>query len=302
MKHIFYNSQEKRVRSGWRILIFLLIGLSLTLIYNTLAVQWMPAFYQSSLSSLFTNLSFIYALHVCVKYIAKQDYADFGFQMDQEWSTDFFAGFFMGFLMISTVFLIGYSLHMFKVIGYNYSIYSEPFTYALFGQFFRYLNTGIFEETIFRSFMMITIAQGIKNSRLNWQQSIWTTATLTGLFFGIAHLGNPHANLFGTLNIIIVGVLLSMTYIFTGRVAIAIGIHITWNFGQSNLFGLATSGGAAEVSLLEVQVSGSEWVTGSAFGPEAGLLGTIGFLIMIPLMILYIKKQYGSLHFRLRET
>jgi uncharacterized protein len=55
---------------------------------------------------------------------------------------------------------------------------------------------------------------------------------------------------------------------------LAVGIHWGWNFVQGPVFGAAVSGGESE-GLFKPVISGPEWATGGAFGPEGGLLALV---------------------------
>ena len=64
-------------------------------------------------------------------------------------------------------------------------------------------------------------------------------------------------------------------------------MHLTWNFFQGPVFGFEVSGIEAE-SIINQSVSGSDLLTGGAFGFEGSLLCTFA----IVLMILYLDKKY----------
>ena len=76
------------------------------------------------------------------------------------------------------------------------------------------------------------------------------------------------AVLFGLL-----GAMLGVGLVYTGRLALPIGFHIAWNFFQGGVFGFPVSGGDQQVALLTVDDRGPALWTGGAYGPEGGLLG-----------------------------
>jgi hypothetical protein len=103
---------------------------------------------------------------------------------------------------------------------------------------------------------------------------VWAVI-VSSLLFGLVHLGNPHHTLISTANTMLVGVPLCIAYLRTRALWMPVGIHFIWNYVQGFLFGLPVSGLTFPHPLLSAQVHGSGWLTGSAYGPEGGLLCTI---------------------------
>ena len=75
---------------------------------------------------------------------------------------------------------------------------------------------------------------------------------------------------------------------------ISIGLHITWNFFQRNLFGFPVSGVESfQTTFIATDQSGPQLWTGGAFGPEAGLLTPVATLVGVLLIILWVRYRYG---------
>jgi hypothetical protein len=98
---------------------------------------------------------------------------------------------------------------------------------------------------------------------------------VSSAFFGLAHLGNPHHTYISTANTMLVGIPLAIAYLRTRSLWLPVGIHFMWNYAQGFLFGLPVSGFVFPTTLLNAQVRGSAWLTGSGYGPEGGLLCTM---------------------------
>lgn len=96
------------------------------------------------------------------------------------------------------------------------------------------------------------------------------------------------------MNLVLAGIFLGLGYVLTGELAISIGLHITWNFFQGPVFGFPVSGGASAASFIGIQQLGPDWVTGGAFGPEAGAIGLAAMLLGSLLIVLWVKRIHGA--------
>ncbi|MFJ7629369.1 lysostaphin resistance A-like protein [Streptomyces sp. NPDC097595] len=133
------------------------------------------------------------------------------------------------------------------------------------------------EEVVFRGVLFRLVEE---------RAGTWIALTSTGLLFGLMHLANPDANLWGAVAIAIeAGGMLGAAYAATRSLWLPIGLHFAWNFAAAGIFSSEVSGNGASQGLLDSTASGSVLVTGGDFGPEAsaysvvfGALMTLGFL------------------------
>ena len=72
-----------------------------------------------------------------------------------------------------------------------------------------------------------------------------------------------------------------------------IAIHFAWNFMQSGIFGVSTSGSNMGKSLLATKIEGAEWFTGGQFGPEGSIQATIFCLVATIVLLLINYKQHN---------
>jgi membrane protease YdiL (CAAX protease family) len=98
----------------------------------------------------------------------------------------------------------------------------------------------------------------------------------SAILFGLLHGFNPGATAVSTGAIAIeAGVLLAVAYALTRNIWLVVGIHMSWNFTEGNIFGAHVSGNAASHSLVRTTLSGPEILTGGAFGPEASIISVL---------------------------
>ncbi len=125
------------------------------------------------------------------------------------------------------------------------------------------IGAGVLEEVLFRGVLFRLIEEAL---------GTWTALAVSSALFGFGHLMNPAATLQGVLAIAFeAGVLLGAAYLVTRRLWLAIGVHAGWNFTQSGIFGVPTSGFAMP-GLLQGRLDGPVWLSGGAFGAEASVV------------------------------
>jgi membrane protease YdiL (CAAX protease family) len=113
--------------------------------------------------------------------------------------------------------------------------------------------------------------RGILFRLLEQNLGTWLALGLSALAFGFAHWKNPGATWWSSLAIALEGgVLLAALYAATRSLWLPIGVHWAWNLFEGPVFGTAVSGNSVG-ALAQGAFTGPSWLTGGAFGPEAGL-------------------------------
>jgi membrane protease YdiL (CAAX protease family) len=149
------------------------------------------------------------------------------------------------------------------------------------------------EELLYRG-----VIQRVSEERLG----TWLALVFASAWFGWQHVDNPNAGLSDGLMIALFGgVLLGACYLATRRLWLAIGVHAAWNLVEGGVFGTPVSGYAIP-GWLRSTVTGDEWLTGGAFGPEASLV-TLAVTSAASAALLVVAWRRGSLRPpRLRPT
>ncbi|MFS0838448.1 CPBP family intramembrane glutamic endopeptidase [Paenibacillus sp. 1P03SA] len=145
------------------------------------------------------------------------------------------------------------------------------------------LVAALVEELIFR---------GLAFQAIEKKGGSWLALALTSLFFGIAHLGNPGATLWGAFSITIeAGVLLGAAFLWRRNVWFIVGLHFFWN-AIEGLLGIPVSGHPSS-GLFTVEVTGPALLTGGKFGLEASIVPVIvSLLIAIPMLFFARRKGH----------
>ncbi|MGH3379735.1 MAG: lysostaphin resistance A-like protein [Actinoallomurus sp.] len=124
---------------------------------------------------------------------------------------------------------------------------------------------------------------------------------VSSVIFGLTHLVNAHATVWGTLSIAAEGgTLLAAAYVATRSLWLPIGFHFAWDLTEGGIFGTANSGTTTDTSagLLHTTLSGPDVLTGGTFGPEASLIALL--VCLVPTVILLRRAaRTGRLRRRL---
>ena len=189
------------------------------------------------------------------------------------------SGTFIGFLILTVVILIMYFGKGYAILSFNPVSFLIP-ALALG------ISSGIFEEILFRGIIF-----RITEERLG---SVWALV-ISSSVFGLAHLANPNSTIFSAVAITIeAGLLLGATYIYSRNLWLPIFIHFSWNFSEGGIYGANVSGGGLKKCLINAKFSGSDLLTGGAFGPENSLQAVI-LGLAAAFVFLWLARKQGNL-------
>ena len=266
-----------------------LIG-SLATVPLFLALRNIPLFFNNKdlLSLLITLFSFVFIsllVFFRVKVIEKRSLSSIGFNKNN-WLKKYSLGFLIGLAMMSIIVLIllpfGYiTIEKNPIQPVGVSAIASVLV-ILFG----WIIQGATEEIVTRGWLL-----NILSTKYNIGVGLLISSTL----FGLMHLTNPNVNYIAVINIILVGLFYGLYVIKTNDLWAVCGMHSAWNFAQGNIFGFKVSGLDVSVgSLIDLNLVGSDFVTGGIFGPEAGITATFILLASIGILLFIDKKRYFS--------
>jgi len=152
---------------------------------------------------------------------------------------------------------------------------------------------AVTEELLFRGVLFRIVEERL---------GTWLSLLLTGLVFGLVHLLNPDAGLWGAIAIAIeAGFMLAACYAATRNLWVPIGLHFGWNFAAGGIFSVVVSGNGESKGLLEATTSGPALLTGGDFGPE-GSLYTVGAGVILTAVFLWLAHRRGHIVPRRRRA
>ncbi|WP_159888139.1 CPBP family intramembrane glutamic endopeptidase [Paenibacillus puerhi] len=185
------------------------------------------------------------------------------------------------FILVSTALIVLFG-------GYSFKWSPENASSVVWAIITTQLVAAFVEELIFR---------GLAFQAIEKRGGSLLALALTSLFFGIAHLGNPGATVWGAFSITIeAGVLLGAAFLWRRNVWFIISLHFFWN-AIEGLLGIPVSGHPSS-GLFTVEVTGPALLTGGEFGLEASIIPVIiSLLIAIP-MLFFARRKGHLLSFR----
>lgn len=324
---IFWNHEEQRLRMLWRMVLALLI---LAVVVGVLAVVGaalgigvyvttggtLPELSQPDFTLqvqkltyhplvrvfmlVFQGIGMVLGLLLAGRLADRRKFGDYGFHVNRQWWADLGFGLGLGAVCMVFIFLVELAFGWIKVTDLTSPGNTLPFALGIGLAVVNFILVGVQEEIFSRGYLMRNLAEGF-----NWRGIGPRVALLIGYFisssiFGLLHLGNPNTSIISTVNLVVAGLFLGLGFLLTGELAIPIGLHITWNFFQGNVFGFPVSGGKAGATFIAVEQGGPDWMTGGAFGPEAGVIGLLAIALGCWLTLVWVKRTRGSA--KLRES
>ena len=295
MYNPFWNLEERRLRALWRLLLHgVLVYFAVSFAAGVIALT---ADLRLA-SRLGTLVGVLGATLAAAHLLDRRPLAGYGLRLDRAWWLDLGAGLALGVLLMAGVFGAEVALGWVEVtaVGTASGGYADGrFWEGLAVAAVEFLCVGIYEEVLSRGYHLRNMAEGVRLPRLGARGGLVLAWLLSSLLFGLGHAFNPNASIVSTLNVAAAGLLLGLPVVLTGRLGLAVGLHITWNFAQGPIFGFPVSGVKGYPAQVFVTTQqGPELWTGGAFGPEAGLLGLAAMLTGAALILLWVRLREGT--------
>lgn len=311
MTNPFRDEREGRPRAFWRVLLQFAASLVGQALLTTVALVAFALVGGAESADAFTGLTTLPAFVVASgaislavtvltvwlagRFLDRRSFADFGLRLNRAWWLDLGFGLLLGAFLMTAVFLVELSAGWVTVTGTLDAVSGGGFFPAILAPAVFFLCVGFYEELSSRGYQLTNIAEGLNFPRIGARGAVLLAWVFSSAVFGALHLLNPNASAVSTLNIAFAGIFLGAGYVLTGQLAIPVGLHITWNFFQGNVFGFPVSGiDTIGATFVETDQGGPDLFTGGVFGPEAGLLGVGAMVVGIGAISLYVRLRYGA--------
>ena len=282
MREIFVN-EFGRLRSGWRLLLYILTVTALSLfliavqriVYAAVLAKGLPIPHADFVWDLIYRFSVLAtalaAGYVCARVLEQLPWRSLGLTLHSGWLRDLVIGSVTGFafiLIAVAIAKLGGGLH------FSFANDGLPaLSRSMIGSVVLLLVAALAEEAMFRGYGLQTLARARLAS---------LGVLLTCALFGAVHLANPNVVPgFTMVNTALAGIMFAVAYLRTRSLWFPWGIHWAWNWALGWFFGLPVSGmSVASHTLLDASDAGPFWLTGGSYGIEGGVAGTISLLLL----------------------
>lgn len=288
-REIFINDEKRRLRSGWRVAVFLLFT---PVTMNALAALLVDLSAQSpggepenpgvrfdvSFAMIATYVTLVSWLLLdswfCLKFLDRLSFKALGLAFYRGWWRDLLWGTGGAALMVAAVVALqmlggGTRLALNPVLRGDAAVAGSVGTVAgsVGAVLLLLVFAGASEELLFRGYPFQTLLRDMPPA---------VPVLLLSLFFGLMHWDNPSRTIFSTANTVLAGLWLAVAYLRTRALWFPTALHFGWNWTMGAIFGLPVSGYRFTAhSVLTTTSESPLWLTGGSYGPEGGAAATI---------------------------
>jgi membrane protease YdiL (CAAX protease family) len=296
LSEIFFNKWE-RPRSGWRVLVFVVINYVLAGLLLILAVvgsqlfsdanvvrDFLAGFWGWIIQSFVLLSAATVAGLLCGKLLEGLPVRALGWTLHRGWMSDWLKG-----TLVGSLSLVLAALVILLCGGYRFTFAASAVSAVLKTLIISavvFIISASAEEVLFRGYPLQTFTRA---------HLIPLGLILTSLVFAYVHKDNPNNPQglppftyigiyfinFPFINTALAGAWLAVGYLRTRSLWFPLGLHWSWNWTMGALLGLPVSGIEAltPAPLLRAADAGPQWLTGGAYGVEGGAACTLALLV-----------------------
>lgn len=217
-------------------------------------------------------------IYIFRKFIDRRTIKSMGFSIKNRFM-DIGAGFLIAALLFVGGSLILLILNSIGITFIRFDIYSFLLNLLLF------IIVAFNEEIFMRGYIL---------NNLMTSKNKYIALLISALIFSVLHALNPNISFLAFVNLMLAGIILGSTYIFTRNLWFPISLHLFWNFFQGPVLGYSVSGMKIN-SIFKVTLTGSNTINGGQFGFEGSLVCTVILIIAISLIMGYYLRFFNRL-------
>src|SRR6266850_5733091 len=280
----FFINDVGRLRSGWRLLLFVFAFLGISFLLATglrilygIGHQYFPnaslgTFIADVIYRLMLLFSALAAGYLCTRLLEGLPWRALGLAFHAGWLRDLLIGSVVGIASLALAAAIATAAGGLRFSASSTEMFLEVGK-TLLSSALLFIIAGLAEEAMFRGYPLQTLSR----ARL-----ALLGVFLTSVPFAAVHLWNPNAGPRAFANTALAGIWLAVAYLRTRSLWFPLGIHWAWNWTLDSVVGLPVSGITISSHPLFRGVDlGPAWLTGGNYGIEGGVACTVAPLLSI---------------------
>lgn len=202
-------------------------------------------------------LAALFLVWIFRKFIDRRTVMSLGLSIKNK-GKDMFAGFGLGFSLITIGFFILYITGYLKVVDIDFN------TETIWGTFLFFVFVAIQEEILYRGYIL---------NNLMTSMNKYVALAISAVVFALIHGINPNISIVAIVNLVLAGFVLGISYIHTKNLWLPIFFHLSWNYFLGPIYGFEVSGLVVNTTIIQ-EVTGNTLITGGKFGFEGSLILT----------------------------
>jgi membrane protease YdiL (CAAX protease family) len=199
-----------------------------------------------------------------------------GLRLDRWTWLDLAIGILISALVMVGIFVAEWSMGALKVEGFR------PVGMDFWTELVKRAASAFQEELLFRSLMLSGLVLMLRRR--------WLALGVMAVLFGVAHATNPNASALSVAGNALDGLLYGVAFLWSGCIWLPLGLHFAWNFFQGPVLGFPVSGFDMG-GLVQQHAVGNDLLTGGSYGPEAGIIGRVAWLVAFALVLAWLAMR-----------
>ena len=292
--HFIVFNKTNSLRPIWRILLFLATTFLINIPLQLLLQEVLPkSLLRGALSATLYFFCVWFSLYIQIKKIDTVTFHQYGLKINSVWFIECCYGMLISLVQLSVLFILLYASGQIEIADF-FTTFHPDLSYSFIQGFIAesyglIIGTSV-EELFFRSFLLYMCLLALKRVSLPVSQKAWLVVICIAPLFGIAHIGNEGYSIMAVINLSLDAILMSIPFLITGRLAMSVGLHFSWNLIQGAVYGFPISGHIAKASIIKLSILENSF-TGGRFGPEASVLYLLVFAIALGFILLWKHKR-----------
>lgn len=301
MKRYFWNEEQNRLRTLWRLLVQLAVWGGMLALVQIVAL---PLRGQAITSEALWNptvwtrlVTLLIAVYLMARYIDKRHFSDYGLNLkDKKWWYDFGFGVFLGGLLVVGIFLVQYLLGWVKVDKSFVLPGTQEVAAGMLVSLLSLTAASIYTSLWIWSYTLRNTAEGfLYLNRLNARAAVVAALLACIVYFVFIINRALTVNITFVSNLVRASLLLALPFLITQRLGLTIGLVLGWNLVQLNVFGYPVVNQTdTAVSIIHLSHNGPALWTGYPVGLGTGLMAMIALTIASGIITLWVKWRSGK--------